>query len=229
MKFISPLISQASAKLGGTVFASNRGGNYARAKVAPVQPRTVSQQAVRANLSALSSLWKTLTAAQMAAWNAIAGTITLKDSLGASYMPSGQGLYVGNNRNLQDAGQATISAAPSLVPSFADMVPITPSAAAGAATFVVTTSLSGTPTGQTFVVRATAQISAGKTYIGQSKFRTLGHFAGSSFASLNIESLYIAKFGALVAKTQIGVQVILVDNATGFKSQPATATCIVAT
>ena len=60
MKFLSAVITQASGKLGGVVGAKNRGGNYFRAKVAPVQPRSVAQQEQRANLAALAGAWKTL-------------------------------------------------------------------------------------------------------------------------------------------------------------------------
>lgn len=38
MKFLSALISQGSASIGGATFSKNRGGNYIRKRVAPVQP-----------------------------------------------------------------------------------------------------------------------------------------------------------------------------------------------
>jgi hypothetical protein len=229
MKFLSALLNQGSGKIGGSVFSTNRGGNYIRAKVAPVQPRSVAQQSGRASLAALASSWRLLTPAQIAAWNALASNITLSDSLGNSYTPTGEGLYVGNNRSLVLNTESIISNAPISKPAFPDMVPITPAAAATADTFVVTTGLTAAPTAQLFEVSATAMLSAGKTYIGKSQYRYIGSFAASTYASLNIKTAYQTRWGTLTAKSLIGVKIRIVDVASGFASVAAENTCIVAT
>jgi hypothetical protein len=228
MKYISPILSDARNTLGGSVASKNRAGNYFRARVAPVQPRSVAQQQVRALLATLAGQWKALTAAQIAGWNTLASGITLSDSLGNSYSPTGENLYVGNNVNLQQTGQTLISNPPAQRPDFADITPLTPAAAAGAATFTVETGAAAAPAGSVFLVEATAQMSAGISYIGTSTYRVIGHFAGSTYASINIKADYVARFGALVAGAKIAVRVSLVDTATGFQSTPATATTIVA-
>ena len=227
MKYLSPIISQASASLGGATFSKNRGGNYIRKRVAPVQPRSSAQQAVRATLSALSGQWKGLGASVIAAWSALASTITLKDSLGNSYTPTGNQLFVGLNATLTACAEPTITAAPGSTPDFPDMLPIAATATAGTPSLAVTTSLTAAPTGFIFLLRATPQGSAGKAFFGASKYRIIGHFAASSFASINALSAYNTRFGALVAAQKLSLRLSLVQIASGFESMYAEATIVV--
>lgn len=228
MKFLSAIVTQTSGSIGGITGASNRGGNYFRARVAPVQPRTVPQQNVRALLSSISASWKGLSTTDIAGWNALAATITLKDSLGNSYTPSGAQLFNSCNINLVNIGSAQITTPPPGTPAFPDLKGITASAAVGAGTMAVVPGIGSAPTGYKFAVRMTAQISAGKTYIGNSRYRFVESFAATAFASLNIFAAYTAKFGPLVAGQQVAVAVSLVQIATGFKAIESTTTLIVA-
>lgn len=109
MKYISPLISDARGSLGGTTFARNRSGVYTRARIAPTQPRTTSQQDNRANFAALASSWKSLAQSDIQAWNTTAAGKSLTDTLGNSYMPSGMQLYMSCNRNLGFIGLGPLS------------------------------------------------------------------------------------------------------------------------
>lgn len=227
MKFISPILSDARASVGGATFSKNRGGNYIRAKVAPVQPRTVAQQEARANLSAIAGTWKTLSASQIAGWNTLAATITLKDSLGNSYSPSGIDLYVGNNRNLSAIGETSIVDPPAQTTSFDDITPLVLTATAGTAAFTVAPTIEAAPTGFKFLVRATGQTSPGISYTSQSSYRVIESFAATAFASLNILAAYEARFGALLAGQRVAVSVTLVEIATGFQSTPASQSVII--
>ena len=228
MKYLSPILSAASASLGGATFAKNRGGNYIRKRVAPVQPRSPAQQAVRASLAAISGSWKSLTAAQIAGWSALASTITLKDSLGNSYIPTGNQLFTGLNVTLTTIASATITAPPGAVPSFVDMLPVAATATAGTPSFAITTSLGSAPTGFTFLVRTTAPGSAGKSFFGTSKYRVIGHYASSSYASINALAAFNTRWGTLVAGQKFGVRLSLVQSATGFESMYAESTVVVA-
>ena len=227
MKYLSALISQGSASLGGATFSKNRGGNYIRKRVAPVQPRSSAQQSVRATLSALSGQWKGLGATVNAAWLALASGITLKDSLGNSYVPTGNQLFVGLNATLTACAEPTITAAPASMPTFADMLPIAVTATAGTPSLAITTSLAAAPTGFIFLVRATPQVSAGRAFFGTSKYRILSKYAATSFASINALAAYNARFGSLVAASKLSVRVTLVQISSGFESMYAEATVVV--
>jgi hypothetical protein len=227
MKYISPLISQASASLGGATFSKNRGGNYVRAKVAPVQPRTVAQQSVRANLATLAQTWKSLSSEDVAAWNSAASSVTLKDSLGNAYTPSGIDLFISCNRNLSDIGETSINTPAAQTAAFDDLSPLTLTMSAGTPTFTIVPTIAAAPTGFKFLVRATAQVSSGKSYFSPSALRNIESFAATSYASLNLLAAYTARFGALVEGQQVKVAVSLVQIASGYKSLEFTATGIV--
>jgi hypothetical protein len=216
MKYLSAIITQASGKLGGAVAAKNRGGNYLRAKVAPVQPRTVAQQEQRANLANLAGAWKALTAAEIAGWNSLASTLVLHDPLGNAYVPTGEQIYVGNNRNLSQVNETVVSTPPTVKPDFADPTPLTLLSVVATPALHLETALSAAPTGNVFYVRATPMISPGKSFIGRSLYRGIGYFPASGYASMNILAGYVAKFGNLVAGAQIAAELTLVSIATGF-------------
>jgi hypothetical protein len=228
MKYLSPLLSDARASIGGATASKNRGGNYFRARVAPVQPRSVAQQEQRANLAALSGGWKGLTQSQRDGWSALASGITLKDSLGNSYKPSGSQLYVGNNRNLSQIGETVVDDAPTSKPDFEDITPLGLTATAGTPLVEISTGLSAAPTGTVFLIKASPQLSPGISFVGLSRMRVIQFDAASLFATLIVTTNYTARFGAPVAGSGIFVAVTQVDIATGFSSTVATASTIVA-
>ena len=140
MKYLSPLLSDARASIGGATASKNRAGNYFRERIAPVQPRTPAQQAIRAGLATLSAQWRALTASQIAAWNALATQVVKKDSLGNSYTLTGEQLYVGNNQSLTLNSQANVSTPPASPPSFPGPMLLAAAASAGGATSIAASS-----------------------------------------------------------------------------------------
>ena len=229
MKYTSPILSQARASLGGATFSANRGGNYIRARIAPVQPRSTAQQQARAQFSTVSGNWKTLTAAQRAGWAAAAAGVTLQDSLGNSYIPTGNQLYVGLNRNLLVNGEPVVSASPGTKPDFPNLVPITVTAAAAVPALTLVTQLTSAPTGFIFEVSATAQVSPGVSFFSKSAYRFIASATATSFASLNMLAPYNTRWGTLVAGERIGLRLRMVQISTGWAGTPATVSVIVGT
>lgn len=228
MRYLSPLLSDARASIGGATASKNRAGNYFRARIAPVQPRTPAQQTVRANLSAFAASWRGLTASQIAGWNALAKSITKKSSLGQSYNPSGEQLYVGNNQVLANSELGPVTDPPTSAFTFEALGAIDAVAAAGAATFTVATGLAAAPTGVVFALWATPQLSAGISFFGKSARRYVANYPAADYASINIKAAYVALFGALVAGSAIEVGVTMLDTTSGFQSQIITERIIVA-
>jgi hypothetical protein len=228
MKYLSALLTDARASIGGATASKNRSGNYFRARIAPVQPRTPNQQLVRATLSTLAAQWRSLTQDQIAGWNALAATIVRKDTLGNSYSPTGEDLYVGNNVALTLAGQSTVSDPPTTAPTFPGPLNLTATATAGTPSFAVLSGLGAAPTGYLLNIRATKQLSAGISFVGNSLFRNIEAAAASAFASANILDTYTGMFGTLVPGAVIGVQMRLIDIATGFQNLAASVVIVVA-
>lgn len=103
----------ASGKLGALVASRNRGGQYLRARVTPVNPGSIFQQAVRNALRTLVSLWQgSLTDVQRASWTTYANNVTVTDTLGDQRNRTGQNWYVGNNTARIQADLARVDDAP---------------------------------------------------------------------------------------------------------------------
>lgn len=89
------VVSEARGKVGGGVFTKTRSGSVLRRRAIPTNPQTALQTAVRAILTTISQMWKTLTDAQRDAWDAAGQAITRRQSVsGQSYHPTGFNYFV---------------------------------------------------------------------------------------------------------------------------------------
>lgn len=129
MIYKSDRTTEASGSIGGTTFSHNRGGQYIRARVIPVNPGSVFQQAVRGYVAQLTSLWQTvLTEAQRAAWDNYADLVPLPNALGDPHNVGGLAMYVRSNvPRLQaalprvDAGPVVFNLGPFTMPAIASI------------------------------------------------------------------------------------------------------------
>lgn len=131
MKVRYSILADASGSLGGLVASHNRGGQYLRSRVVPVNPASGPQVEIRTIFGNLASAWQTLTSTQRDAWTTYAINVPVTDSMGDSRTLTGQQMYIRNNTARVQAGLARVDDGPvifaldSLSP-----VAIVPSAAA---------------------------------------------------------------------------------------------------
>jgi hypothetical protein len=91
-------VAQISGSIGGTTFARNKAGFYARNRTVPVNPGSARQQTIRFAVAQLTTRWvETLTAAQRAAWETYAANVHLPNSLGQLRDVGGIAMYVRSN------------------------------------------------------------------------------------------------------------------------------------
>ena len=108
-------VTQMSGSIGGTTFARNRGGNYARARTKPINPNTGAQQLVRSALAQLTTRWsQTLTGVQRTAWNLYAANVVMTNRLGESINLSGYNHYIRSNAFLQAYSKTIVDAGPTI-------------------------------------------------------------------------------------------------------------------
>lgn len=100
-------VAKMSGRLGGSVYANNRGGAYVRNFVRPVNARTSYQEDQRGRVSDQSAAWRTLSSADQDAWTSWASTHPITDRLGNSILRSGHQAFVGVNVLRVLAGDAT--------------------------------------------------------------------------------------------------------------------------
>jgi len=227
MKVQYSILAAASGKLGGVVASHNRGGQYLRKHSVPTQPRSASQSIVRGQLRAISSAFRSCTAAQVQGWNALGATVSLKNKLGQTFHPTGQQLFVSCNKNLQLIGISTILYDPPSVPTLPAITAftVTPHQTSNVVDKFVLAITSDDLTGYALILRASAPQSVGRTFVGKSAFRNLAGYNPASTLATDLSTLYTNKFGPLPGSGYMGVELRIVDPYSGFASPPVRAFC----
>ena len=226
MKYIGLLSSAASGKLGGIVASHNRGGTYFRHHSIPVQPRTPAQTLVRNQLQGFSSAFKALTPAQVAGWNALALTVTLKSKLGTTYNPTGQQLYVSCNKHRAAIGITDLlNNAPTIptIPGFTSFT-VANSSTYGYVTAITATYSPALSSSFGIELRASSALSAGRTFVGKSQFRTLAGYNPASTLTTDLLTPLVARFGVLPSSGTVAYELKYIDPVSGFAGAPIRAT-----
>lgn len=221
----SALLQDMRNKLNGSVMSKNRYGSYVRNKTTPSNPQTSYQQAQRQQLGSLSAQWRGLTQAQRQGWIDAAPQFPITDAFGDVKILAGNALYIQLNKNLLNAGAATISDAPNAVsiPSIA-ISALTATAGTPSATFTIDPTT--IPTGYDLFAKATPMISPGISFV-KNKLRFLGTETATA-GSVDILNDWQARFGTLVEGQRLSVTAFLVSSSTGQAGVPVLATTIVA-
>jgi len=210
MKYLGPTQSGSE---NGTTASRNRFGQYFRRRAVPVQPRTAAQLAVRARMSNNAAAWRALTDAQRAAWESLGTQITRSDSIGQAYTFNGFMAYCSVNNNKLAAGDAAVSAAPTITtPGTLLTVTLTLTSAAFSVAYT------GTPlaAGVRAFIYASPQMSAGRSFNGD--FALISVTAAAAASPANILTAYSARFGAPVTGNRIFMQIQLYNG--GFLDAP---------
>ena len=204
------MMVDASGKLGGQVFAKNRGGAYIRTKTTPLNPQTSAQTAVRGVFASISSAWSGLTDDERNSFNNLVSNYARTDVFGDLRNPSGKQLYQRLNNNLAISGQPLLAVCglPSEVP-FADVSAVDIDVAAETAI----ARQNGDTTGSKVVVWATPSLSSGTNFV-KNKLRQLVVVNGSNAGNIDFWNAYTAKYGnpQVGANIFVGIRVI---NANG--------------
>ena len=94
-------VAKISGRVGGSIFANNRGGNYVKNFAVPVNPNTTPQQEVRSALSDLVVGWlDDLTDTQRAAWETYGENVAMTNRIGDTIFLTGQQHYIRSNSAL---------------------------------------------------------------------------------------------------------------------------------
>ena len=199
-------VAAISGKLGGAVFASNKGGAYMRAFTKPTNPKTSYQEDARDSLAQYSNEWRVLTDEERESWAAWAATHPIVDRLGASRNLTGSQAYVKINANRDLAGDATANATVPGDPSFTQaIVDVTESIAADISNNNILVPLgAGAADGQFLFVYITPALSAGiNASFGQERLLpVIAIDAGMvSAGEVNVGPEWVSRFGALTGLT----------------------------
>lgn len=212
MKF-GAIVTDGRGKIGGQVASKNRSCAYLRTKVTPVNRNTDAQIAARSRFTQLSQAWRGLTEVQIAAWNAAVSGYASTNIFGDLRNPSGINLFQSLNNVLLSIGESMLTNPPA--PAEVAAVTIASFTATSGTPTMVLTLNGAVPTDTAVKIYATAGLSAGISFV-KSELRYLGKFDAAHAAALDIESIYVAKFGAIPAVgTKIFVEAEPVNTNTG--------------
>lgn len=220
------IVTDGRGKIGGHVASKNRSCAYFRTKVTPVNRNSAAQVAARARFTSLSQGWRGLTAEQVAAWNAAVSGFATTNIFGDLRNPSGINLYQSLNNVLLSIGEDALTTPPA--PAEVAAVTIASFTSTTAVPTMVLTLGDSVPANTAVKVYATAGLSAGISFV-KSELRYIGMFDAAHAAALDIEAMYIAKFGAISAVgTKIFVEAEPVNKTTGQTGSIVQASVILA-
>jgi hypothetical protein len=172
-------------------------------------------------MSAQSAVWRTLTDAQRAAWEALGTQLTRTDSLGQSYTLNGFEAFLMVNLNNLAAGNAAVTAAPALVSPAA---PAIGTVTLTAAAFTIAYTPTPIGAGKRVFFYASPQRAAGRAFEGDYRLISVGAANGAS--PLDVMTAYTNRFGVPVVGNRIFIACHTYD--TGFLSGPALVSQVVA-
>ena len=222
-------VSQASGKIGGTVYARNKGGSYSRNFVVPANPQTAKQSAQRNLLGLKSAAWRALSDVQRDAWISWADENPILDRLGNSIILSGAQAYNKINMNRTNAGDAAAQGTTPSTASFtADVIDTT-----GALDMNITSAFLRIPLGagaaadQIIFAHASKPVSAGVSNTNSiMRLIQVVTLTGADITAtyFDIYSAYVSYIGAITGKAGFRVNVSAQQYDEGQFSVPAKVT-----
>jgi len=210
------IVVAGSGSIGGHTISRNRGGQYIRTKVTPLNPQTVAQTIVRAAFGTFSQAWKGLTTAQRTAWLNAVNDWKTSDIFSNVRVPSGSNLFVRLNSNLAQIGVAMISS-PLANAGCDSVIATTLTYAVGTPALSLALS-GGIPATVHAVIYATPPMSAGKSY-SKNLLRKISLVEPSATSPVNILAAYNTKFGNVgVVGQKIVVGIKFINSTSGASS-----------
>lgn len=225
------VVADMRNKLNGTVFSKNKAGAYTRTKVTPVNPQSTSQVANRQRLSQFSQLWRTLSLAQITAWNDLAKSQPFgTDIFGNPKYLSGLSLFVKLNTNVSIAGGAQLIGPPILTTPPAALITevVFQKLIAGPLVATMDYTLASTPSNVSLAIYATRPYPQSQTY-NTNLYRLIDVVAATSGDTVNIAAAYSNTFGVPVVGQQIGVFAETIDKTSGMRIKGSEMITVVTT
>lgn len=110
---LGAMVSNISGSVGGTTFARNRGGAYARNRTVGLNPKSPFQFGVRTQFGGLAQAWgQELTEAQRQQWESYAEATPIINRVGDERKLSGINMFAGNNSLILEVGGTRVDDGP---------------------------------------------------------------------------------------------------------------------
>lgn len=210
----SAVVSDVRGKIGGNVFARNKGGNYIRAFAMPLNPNSTFQQTIRNRMKSLHASYQSLSAARIQAWKNFAPGYPFANKVGESLPLSGQQLFLKLNGNLKAVGASIIPE-----PSPKTAVAALPDAVFTATSTAVTCSTVPSAIGadEKVIVSMSKAYPKSITAPGKSAMRQISVIDSTDTAPVDLTADYSARFSLPAsADMKVFYNLKVVNTTTGF-------------
>jgi len=211
--------SVVSGKIGGAVFARNRGGAYIRSYAIPTRVTTTTAQAIKAAFAAASRGYANLSAAQIAAWDQYGAENPVSNRIGQLITLKGQSWYVGVNSRLTLVGDTNI-AVPPILPPPVIAVADSPVVDVNGTTATIDVAAHTADANIRIWVYAARSVSAGKRYVDNLYTTIVVTDAGDSGTTISFGTELAAKLGTIQEGVTYHFKVVMLDDRTGLVSAP---------
>lgn len=212
-------VAAISGKIGGTVYARNRSGAYARTWAKPTNTPTAKQSANRLAFGNVSKDWAGLTSSQQGGWDALASTVSRLNRLGDAYTPTGRQVFLESANNMRVIGQTPLTDAPvSLLQPTIDGYPVFEVVVdTGALDSYGITGLAA-QSGISYVLESTIAFGQQKTNFSLDYRQLKVAITGATIAAL---ADYIAAYGSVAnVGDWYSARLRYIDTANGMSSPP---------
>lgn len=214
-------VAGISGKIGGTVFARNKAGAYARNWAKPVNPVTPSQSNVRAIFGNGSASWSALTSAERDQWNSEAALQQRINRFGEVYTPSGRQYYLEVFNSTAQAGfAAPTTPTVAAVPPLAIELPVITATLTGAAITALTLAFTDPVLlgDQVYIIEAAPIQPDSRTNVN-TQYRQIMVSLPVPASPLNILAAFTALFGTAASLGDlVRLRVTSLDTLTGLRS-----------
>jgi hypothetical protein len=209
-------VSQASGRVGGTIFSRNRGGAYMRNGSIPTTVTTLFAQSIKAVTAAQSQAWAGLDEGEREQWAEWAAQNPVINRLGQSRTLSGHQAYVQINARLLYAGFSAITSPP-VGAAPAPFVPGVITAEAGPSVATVAYTPTPAPTGVAVQAFAYLANSPGVRYV-KNRLALVTTSDAAAASPLDIAEDVEARFGTLQAGQTLHIALRALDSTSGLVS-----------
>ena len=208
-----PTVAAISGSIGGTTFARNRYGMYARNRSIPVVSTTPAALNAKARMATISQQFQSLTNPQKLAWQAWCTTNPGLNRLGQQIVLSANAAYVSLNTRLHYLGIASI-VDPPLEPAPVALLTLLQTCDLGATTFDLAYTATPLAADDMLWITSCVTDSSGINWV-QNLLRLIGVTAAAQASPFDHQTLLETRFGTLQEGQTVHTQVAVVDSANG--------------
>lgn len=209
-------VSQASGRVGGTIFSRNRGGAYMRNGSIPNTVTTLFAQSIKAITAAQSQAWAALDEGEREQWVEWAAQNPVINRLGQSRTLSGHQAFVQINARLVYGGFTALDSPP-IGAAPAPFVPGVITAEAGPSVATVAYTPTPAPAGVAVQCFAYLANSPGVAYV-KNRLALVTTSDAAAASPLDIAADVEARFGTLQAGQTLHIALRALDSTSGLVS-----------